>query len=118
MRVFIQDDDTFDAQFVIAGKSVKPTIKNLMKTIFGDGFRPIGKDTLDADAWEYDQDNWTQDNWTGQEIYLVISDYSLEKFLEALRVFDMEIIFVKDTHETPVGFENVLIKEYSFNPKE
>lgn len=113
MRIFIQDDETFDAQFVIAGESVKPLVKNLMKTVFGGGFRPLGEDTCDADAWEYDQDNWT-----GLKIYLVISDYSLEKFLEALRVFDMKVIFVKDTHETPVGFENVLIKEYSFNPKE
>ena len=115
MRVFIQDDDTFDAQFVIAGKSVKPIIKNLMKTIFGDGFRPIGKDTFDADAWEYEDADYS---WQEQKTYLVISDCSIEKFLEALRVFDMKIIFVKDSHDTPSGFEKGLIKEYGFNPEE
>lgn len=115
MRVFIQDDDTFDAQFVIAGKSVKPTIKNLMKTIFGDGFRPAGDITSEADAWEYEDADYS---WQEQKTYLVISDFSIEKFLEALRVFDMKIIFVKDSHDTPKGFEKVLIKEYGFNPEE
>jgi len=115
MRVFIQDDDTFDAQFVIAGKSVKPTIKNLMKTIFGDGFRHCGKDTHEADVWEYEDADYS---WQEQKAYLVISDFSVEKFLEALRVLDIKVFFVEDTHDTPTGFENVLIKEYGYSPDE
>lgn len=109
MRVFIQDDEMSDCQFVEFGKETRKTIINIVSTLFGDKYMQDGTVRDDALAFEV--------TGVGGECgrnMLVLQNIALESLIHSLEILDIEVVFVKCSDGMASEFDETLDIRYNY----
>lgn len=109
MRVFIQDDERSDVQFVEFGQETRKTVINVVSTLFGDKYCSDG--TVGNISHAFEVLNVHGDDTRKM---LVVSNTALESLIDSLELLDIEIIFVKCSCGMTAEFDEILNHRYSY----
>jgi hypothetical protein len=109
MRVFIQDDEMSDCQFVEFGKETRKIIINIVSTLFGDKYMQNG--TVSSDALAFEVTGVGRDR--GRNM-LVLKNIALESLIHSLEILDIEVVFVKCSGGMASEFDETLNLRYNY----
>ena len=109
MRVFIQDDEMSEVQFVEFGKETRKTVVNIVSTLFGEKYYPNDSVGPSPDAFEVL-------NVHGDDTrkMLVVSNTALEFLIDSLELLDIEVVFVQCSDGMASEFDETLNIRYSY----
>jgi cytolysin (calcineurin-like family phosphatase) len=110
MRVFIQDDDTSNIQFVELGRNSRPIIENIVSTLFGEKYSKESYIERDEVACEVP---WS--SWAGGRTTLAVQNDAMDSLISALEVIGAEIVFVVCYEERAVKFHERLYTIYDYS---